>query len=166
MCSSGSQLERCFNPVTAIISFPAGFSFVIMALPIMVRPNGDGYEVVYDHRRLEAARRAELTEIPVIVEGVDDDETLVQALIENLHREDMTANVKAQALLELQRVKGWSAREMSRQRVMSITQINRHLSIFEETEKVQGMIRNGSVIVQHAAEIKYANVGTPRSENR
>ena len=38
-------------------------------VPIKVRPNGDSYEVVYGHRRIEAAGRAQLHSIPAIVEN-------------------------------------------------------------------------------------------------
>jgi len=71
-------------------------------VPIKVRPAGDGYEIVYGHRRIEAARRANLTEIPAVIEGVDDETALIQALVENVQREDMTAIETARAL---QRIK-------------------------------------------------------------
>jgi len=47
------------------------------------------FEIVYGHRRVEAARRAGLDEIPAIVEGIDDTDALVQALIENIQRENL-----------------------------------------------------------------------------
>ena len=52
---------------------------------------GPYFELVYGHRRVEAARRAGLTEMPAVVEGVDDDAAQWQALTENVQREDMTA---------------------------------------------------------------------------
>lgn len=58
-------------------------------VPIKVRPAGDGYEIVYGHRRTEAARRAGLDEIPAIVDAPDDTDTLIEALVENILREDM-----------------------------------------------------------------------------
>lgn len=47
------------------------------------------YEIVYGHRRVEAARRAGLDEIEAVMEYTKDDETIIQALIENVQREDM-----------------------------------------------------------------------------
>lgn len=61
-------------------------------------------EIVYGHRRVEAARRAGLEEIPAIVEAAEDDQTLIEALIENIQREDMTSvdiALGLQALKEL-----------------------------------------------------------------
>jgi ParB-like chromosome segregation protein Spo0J len=59
------------------------------------------FEVVYGHRRVEAARRAGLDEIPAIVEGVEDTGVVVQALIENVVREDMKPYEKALGLQRL-----------------------------------------------------------------
>ncbi len=59
------------------------------------------YEIVYGHRRVEASKRAGLTEVEAIVDGVDDTSALVQALIENIQREDMTDLEKAYGMQEL-----------------------------------------------------------------
>ena len=48
------------------------------------------FELVYGHRRVEAARRAGLTEVPAFIESVEDTDALIQALIENVQREDMS----------------------------------------------------------------------------
>ncbi len=58
-------------------------------------------EIVYGHRRVEAARRAGLTEVPAIIDGIDDTDALIQALIENCQREDMNPIDEAKALKAL-----------------------------------------------------------------
>lgn len=73
------------------------------------------YEIVYGHRRVEAARRACLTEIDAVVEGVDDTAALVQALIENVQREDMSDLDQGRAYKTLQADYGLSTREIARQ---------------------------------------------------
>lgn len=83
-------------------------------VPIKVRPVGDEYEVVYGHRRVEAARRAGLTEVPAIVEGIDDTDALIQALIENVVREDMTQTDEGAAYVAL-REAGLSLNDMAQQ---------------------------------------------------
>lgn len=60
-----------------------------LVVPVKVRENGKAYEVVYGHRRVEAARLADFTEIECIVEGLDDNQAFLHALIENMVREDM-----------------------------------------------------------------------------
>jgi len=58
-------------------------------VPIKVRPNGKGYEIIYGHRRAEASRRAGLKTIIAIVEDVDDGEALLKQILENECREDV-----------------------------------------------------------------------------
>lgn len=103
-------------------------------VPIKVRPNGEGYEIVYGHRRAEAAKRAGLAEIPAIVEGVDDTDALIQALIENLQREDMNAEDKGRAMEELQALTGWSGREIDRQGIASEGLVRRWLHYKSEMD--------------------------------
>lgn len=67
-------------------------------VPIKVRKNGEGYTLVYGHRRVIAAKAAGLKEIEAIVEDVPDDKLLTQSLAENIIREDMAAIDIAKAL--------------------------------------------------------------------
>ena len=103
-------------------------------VPIKIRPNGDGYEVVYGHRRVEAARRAGLVEMPAIVEGVDDTEALIQALIENVQREDMAINDKASSIKRLVDNHGYSLRELDRQGIISQPMASEWLIWLDEHE--------------------------------
>ena len=59
--------------------------------PLVVRPVfGDGYEIVAGERRFRAARMAGLTEVPVVIRELTDEQTIELALIENLQREDLS----------------------------------------------------------------------------
>jgi ParB family chromosome partitioning protein len=69
--------------------------------PIRVRALGEGYEIIAGERRWRAARQARLREIPAIIAEADDDEAFVEALIENIQREDLNAVDRAQALKRL-----------------------------------------------------------------
>src|ERR1700736_3621398 len=57
--------------------------------PVLVRPAGDGYELVAGERRWRAARRAGLQVIPAIVRQTEDRQALESALVENLQRDDL-----------------------------------------------------------------------------
>lgn len=71
-------------------------------------PVGPLFELVYGHRRVEAARRAGLEDIEVVVEEVEDDTALVQALIENIQREDMQPLDEMNACKAVMRMTGMS----------------------------------------------------------
>lgn len=75
------------------------------------------WEIVYGHRRAEAARRAGLAEIECIVEGVDDTNALIQALIENVQREDMKPEDTARTLKTIKLETGWSNYELEKRGV-------------------------------------------------
>ena len=57
--------------------------------PIVVMKSGENYEIVAGERRWRAARMAGLTEVPVVIRELSDEDTAALALIENLQREDL-----------------------------------------------------------------------------
>jgi ParB family chromosome partitioning protein len=69
--------------------------------PVVVRRRNGGFELVAGERRVRAARLAGLATIPAIVREGDDNESLREALIENLHREDLGPLEMAAAFQEL-----------------------------------------------------------------
>ena len=70
--------------------------------PLLVRPMSDGsYRIVAGERRWRAARRAGLTEVPVIIRSLTDAEAAAIALIENLQREDLNAIEEATGIQRL-----------------------------------------------------------------
>ena len=73
-----------------------------MLQPIVVRSLGGGdYELIMGERRWRAAQLAELTEIPAIVRETADEAMLRDALLENLHREQLHALEEAAAYTQL-----------------------------------------------------------------
>ncbi len=69
--------------------------------PIVVRRGERGYELIAGERRLRAARLAGLATIPAVVRESDDADALREALIENIHREDLNPIELAEAFREL-----------------------------------------------------------------
>lgn len=69
--------------------------------PIIVRPSGEGYEIVAGERRWRAAREAGLVRIPAVVREISDKEMLEVALIENLRREGLNPIERGQAYRRL-----------------------------------------------------------------
>ncbi|MCY4486076.1 MAG: ParB/RepB/Spo0J family partition protein [Deltaproteobacteria bacterium] len=70
--------------------------------PLVVRTSSNGYELIAGERRLRAAQRLGLPEVPVIIHETVDPNTLLLALIENLQREDLNPIEEAAAFAELQ----------------------------------------------------------------
>lgn len=81
--------------------------------PIKVRPLNDEFEIVYGHRRVAAMRLLGWSECEALVEGVDDRESHLQALIENLQRDDMSEVEKGRAFLALKERHGLSNQEIA-----------------------------------------------------
>ena len=69
--------------------------------PIIVQKKGDGYRIVAGERRWRAARIAGLSVIPAIVRDLTDRQTMEQALIENIQREDLNPIEEASAMQNL-----------------------------------------------------------------
>lgn len=101
--------------------------------PIGVRAEGNGYVIVWGHRRTEAARRAGWDEIEVVIVPADEVNNLIQAGIENLAGEDMTADDKAEwahRLIEL----GLSQREISRRSSVPLTTLSKWIIYRQEKD--------------------------------
>lgn len=65
--------------------------------PLIVRPieNTDEYEVISGHRRLHAARKAGVTEVPALIYAIDRDAAAIAVVDSNLHREHILPSEKA-----------------------------------------------------------------------
>ena len=76
--------------------------------PLSVRRQPDGYELVAGERRLRASKMAGLLEVPCIVLTVDEEQSGMLALVENLQRRDLDFIEEAQGLAQLMRLYGLS----------------------------------------------------------
>jgi len=73
----------------------------------LVRKVSEGnYEIIAGERRWRAAGKAELSEVPVIVKSITDEEAMIVAFVENLQREDLTALEEAEGLEKLSEAMG------------------------------------------------------------
>jgi ParB family transcriptional regulator, chromosome partitioning protein len=81
--------------------------------PLVVRRNGDGYELIAGERRWRAAMRAGLTHVPIVLRDASDHEALQLALVENLQREDLNPIEEANGYRRLQEEFHWSQEEMA-----------------------------------------------------
>ncbi|MDO8886922.1 ParB/RepB/Spo0J family partition protein [Candidatus Oleimmundimicrobium sp.] len=112
--------------------------------PLIVRELKEGekikegeYEIVAGERRWHAAQVAELKEIPCIIRDLNDDEVVVEGLIENLQREDLTAIEIAKGIKEVkQRCPGAPLEEIGKKLGFSKTRVIRYLNILRLPEEI------------------------------
>ncbi|MBI4525614.1 MAG: ParB/RepB/Spo0J family partition protein [Deltaproteobacteria bacterium] len=81
--------------------------------PLLVRQSGGGYELIAGERRLRAALKAGLKQVPVVLRQASDQEALQLALIENIQRQDLNAIEEASAYRRLQEEFNWSQEEIA-----------------------------------------------------
>ena len=101
IASNPSQPRRSFDEAK-IDELAASVRDQGIIQPLLVRRTGEGYELIAGERRLRAARKAGLREVPVIVREASNSETLQLALLENLQREDLNPIEEATAYQRLQ----------------------------------------------------------------
>jgi len=131
-----------------------------LIVPIKVRPIDDKYEIVYGHRRFAASKMAGLKEIECYVEGVDDLNAVIQAGIENVHREDMSPIDKARWLSNIRDLTGWTLREMEGKLGLDNSYISRLLKLLGEGKKVQDLLAdsNRKLTEPHVTAVRQAGV--------
>lgn len=116
--------------------------------PIIVRPRGEGFELMAGERRWRAAKEAGLTVVPAVIRNSSEAESLELALVENLQREDLNALEEAAAyrmlIEEFNITQGELAERVGKSRV-AVTNTLRllHLSVDIQAEIVEGKISSG-----------------------
>jgi len=69
--------------------------------PVIVREYGKGYQIIAGERRWRAAKLAGISQVPVIVKDTAEENILLESLVENLHREDLTPVEKENAVYKM-----------------------------------------------------------------
>ena len=131
-----------------------------MIQPIVVRPQGTGYQIVAGERRWRAAQRAHLHQVPVIVRDFDDAETLEIALVENIQREDLNAIEEAEAYKRLIEDFGHSQAALARLVHKSRSHVTNLLRLLDLPNSVRAMVVSGELDMGHARAI----IGAPDVE--
>lgn len=122
--------------------------------PILVRPSADGrYELIAGERRWRAARRAGLPTIPSVVRTTDDVSSLEQAIVENLHRQDLNALEEAAAYQQLVDDFGFTQDEVAKRVGKSRSAISNTLRLFQLPASVQRLVSGGQLSAGHARAV-------------
>jgi ParB family chromosome partitioning protein len=118
--------------------------------PIIVRARNGGYELVAGERRLRAARLAGLATIPAVVREGDDTESLREALIENIHREDLAPLELAGAFQELLEELGVTQETVAERLGYSRAHIANTIRLLSLPADVQRLLAEGRIQAGHA----------------
>lgn len=113
--------------------------------PLVVRPKGDGFELIAGERRWRAAMKAGLGRVPVVVRDASDHEALQLALVENLQREDLNAIEEASGYHRLQEEFRWSQEEMAEKVGKSRPAIANSLRLLSLPGEVQQEVSAGNL---------------------
>jgi ParB family transcriptional regulator, chromosome partitioning protein len=118
--------------------------------PIVVRVLNGGYELVAGERRLRAAKVAGLATIPAVIRTTDDTESLREALIENIHRQDLGALEQAAAFQELQDDLGVTQEVLAERLGHSRSHVTNTIRLLQLPGEVQRLLAEGSISAGHA----------------
>jgi ParB family chromosome partitioning protein len=118
--------------------------------PLSVRRIGAGYELIAGERRLRAAQIAGLTEIPCIVMTMDDKESGLAAMVENLQRQDLDFVEEARGIAAL--MDKWAISQDGCAKMLGKSQsaIANKLRLLKHSEKVLDALREAGLTERHA----------------
>jgi len=129
--------------------------------PVLVRRIGgessDEFELIAGERRWRASRRAGLHTIPVLIQTSDDTHSLEQALVENLHRQDLNVLEEAAAYQQLCEEFGYTHEQVATRVGKSRTAVTNILRLLQLPSGVQRLLADGQISPGHARAL----LGTP-----
>ena len=119
--------------------------------PLLVLPMPDGsYQLVAGERRWRASRMAGLTEVPVVIKELSDDEAMALALIENLQREDLNAIEEAQGIKALMDTLSLTQDEAAERVGKSRPAVANALRLLKLPDSVIALVSDGKLSPGHA----------------
>ncbi|MBE6933863.1 MAG: ParB/RepB/Spo0J family partition protein [Ruminococcaceae bacterium] len=118
--------------------------------PLSVRRCGAGYELIAGERRLRAAQLAGLTEIPCIVMNMDEQESSMAAMVENLQRQDLDFVEEATGIARLMELCNMSQEQAAGILGKSQSAVANKLRILRHSPQVLNALRQSNLTERHA----------------
>ena len=161
---SVSQIEpnphqpREYFDEEALVSLTASVRELGVLQPVLVRPlGGERFELIAGERRWRAAKRAGLQAIPAVVRVIDDTASLEQAVVENLHRQDLNPLEEAAAYQQLIEDFKLSHDDVARRVGKSRSAVSNTLRLFQLPPTIQKLVADTQLSAGHARAL----LGTP-----
>lgn len=139
----------------ALAGLTASIAELGVLQPVLVRRDPDGgYELIAGERRWRASKRAGLQVIPVVIRETDSDVSMLEeALVENLHRQDLNALEEAAAYQQLIDDFGLTQDAVAKRVGKSRAAISNTLRLFQLPPAVQSLIAEGRISAGHARAV-------------
>ena len=149
---------RAYFDEEALAALTASVAELGVLQPILVREVGeDRFELIAGERRWRAAKRAGLPSIPVVVRTVDEVLSLEQALVENLHREDLNPLEEAAAYQQLMEDFSLTQEQVAQKVGKSRSAVANTLRLFQLPPSIQRLVAENQLTAGHARAL----LGTP-----
>ena len=121
--------------------------------PILVRPHPfkvNAYEIIAGERRWQAAQKAELSSVPVIIKNLNDSDVIEIALIENMHRRDLNVLEEAAGYKQLIEQFDYTQEKLAEILSRSRSHIANLLRLLSLPSSIQDKVRHGELSSSHA----------------
>ncbi len=143
----------------ALAELSASIKAIGLLQPVLVRPSStpDRFELIAGERRWRASQRAGLSTIPAIVRVTDDVSSVEQALVENLHRQDLTPLEEAAAYQQLLEDFSMTHEQVAAKVGKSRSAITNSLRLLTLPPTIQQYLAEGRLSAGHAKAL----LGTP-----
>jgi ParB family transcriptional regulator, chromosome partitioning protein len=135
----------------ALVELAASIREIGVLQPILVRPvDGNRYQLIAGERRWRAAKRAGLDMIPAIIRHTADLSSMEQALVENLHRSDLSALEEAAAYQQLIEDFHLTHDDVAKRMSKSRAAITNTLRLLQLPASIQARLLDGQLSAGHA----------------
>jgi ParB family transcriptional regulator, chromosome partitioning protein len=156
--SPNPHQPRAYFDEESLASLTASVAELGVLQPVLVREIGDEkFELIAGERRWRAAKRAGLPSIPVVVRAVDEVLSLEQALVENLHREDLNPLEEAAAFQQLMEDFELTQEAVAQKVGKSRSAVANTLRLFQLPPAIQRLVAENQLAAGHAKAL----LGTP-----
>jgi ParB family transcriptional regulator, chromosome partitioning protein len=125
--------------------------------PILLRPDGDNYQIIAGERRWRAAQKARLHTMPAIVREIDESTMAELALIENIQRQDLNALEEAEGYKQLIHRHGHTQDDVGKIVHKSRSHVANLLRLLDLPEFVKQSLLNGDISMGHARAVATAD---------
>lgn len=150
MIEPNRKQPRKYFDETALEELAASLKAYGMIQPIVVKKNGEYYEIIAGERRWRAAKIAGLTKVPVVIKKWEEGEAFEAALVENLQREDLNPMEEAESYQRLQEEFGLSQEKIAEKVGKSRSAVTNSLRLLQLDPRVRNFVVENKLTGGHA----------------